>query len=357
MPGLLDEMCAAPTPGVYSNERRKDAEDFLHRVLNQNEQANGWVYLHPDADVGIGEPAVAMLRIGISLRAGDHYELIQNARCGRLDTEYRNKLGWLKGNLYSRIDTTDWSERELGDNEEARIINDLLDAPVGDRRPLWVPGVWIAEARRKKVTFDQLSPDQIDSILKAHAPKASLEAALDEVRKAVNQVRQEFSDDPAAHFGALIKNDACIMQLLGVSIARTLSAFIAPNPWHFFELLATDEELARRFSDGMRESALKFATRHGPRNLVNFAELLEGTALLTQPAIQRVIELGTSTIGDGWSTCQEQLTQILGEMIVSPSLLKHLQFAAVTACQEFVANRTCAKLTNSLAFKKTLRQE
>ena len=70
MPSVLEEMCQSPCPGIFTRDRRKDAEEFLHRVLNQNEQVNGWVYLHPDADVGIGEPAVAMLRISISLRGG-----------------------------------------------------------------------------------------------------------------------------------------------------------------------------------------------------------------------------------------------------------------------------------------------
>ena len=69
VPTVLEEMCQSPRPGVFAKDRREDAEDFLRKVLNQNEQAQGWVYLHPDADVQIGEPAVAMLRISISLRS------------------------------------------------------------------------------------------------------------------------------------------------------------------------------------------------------------------------------------------------------------------------------------------------
>ena len=120
IPSILEEMCHSPRVGVYAKERRTEAEEFLRRVLNQNEQVNGWVYLHPDADVGIGEAAVAMLRISVSLRAPEHYELLRKARCGRLDTEYRNKLGWLKGNLYSRVDSTDWGRESRGTNMRRR---------------------------------------------------------------------------------------------------------------------------------------------------------------------------------------------------------------------------------------------
>jgi hypothetical protein len=355
MPGLLEDLCSAPTAGVYLNERRKDAEDFLHRVLNQNEQANGWVYLHPDADVGIGDPAVAMLRISISLRASDHYELIKQARCGRLDTEYRNKLGWLKGNLYSRIDTTDWSEREVGDSEEKRIINDLLETPIGDRRPLWVPDAWIAEARRKKVNFDQLPSDQLDSVLKAHAPKPSLDAALDEVKKAVNQVRQDFTDVPAASFDAQLRSDSCIMHLVGMSLAQSLSAFVGREPWHFCELLASDQQLASHFADAMKENAVRFATRHGPRTLTHFVDVLKETKFLNQAAIERIVELGASAFGNGWSTNHQQVPQLLEEMTLPPALVEHLRLAAVTAIQESVAERCCAKLINNQPFKKTLR--
>ena len=192
MPGLLEEMCNSPRAGVFSKDRREEAEQFMHRVLNQNEQSHGWVYLHPDGDVGIGEPAVAMLRISISLRAKEHYEVIRKARCGRLDTEYRNKLGWLKGNLYSRIDTTDWGEKDSGDAEERAIIKDLLDAPIGGRPPLWVPSVWIEEAKKKKVLLRDCPPDQIDKILRENAPKPPLELALVEVKRAVDLMRMEF---------------------------------------------------------------------------------------------------------------------------------------------------------------------
>jgi hypothetical protein len=139
MPTVLKEMCQSPCSGIFTRDRRKDAEEFLHRVLNPNEQVNGWVYLHPDAEAGIGEPPVAMLRISISLRAAEHYDTILKARCGSLDTEYRNKLGWLTGNLYSRIDTADWGDKDKGEEDEKAIIKDLLDGQTGPRPPAWLP--------------------------------------------------------------------------------------------------------------------------------------------------------------------------------------------------------------------------
>src|SRR5207247_8080250 len=99
-------------------------QQFLERVINQNEQAHGLFYLHPDADVGIAVPAAAMLRVSISLRSREHYNVLKAARCGRLRAEFRNKLGWLTGNLYSRVDTPDWADEDGGAEASKALIAD-----------------------------------------------------------------------------------------------------------------------------------------------------------------------------------------------------------------------------------------
>jgi hypothetical protein len=103
---LLDEVSRTGIPGVYETEMQGRAKDLLARILNQNEQALGLFYLHPDLDAGISEQSVAMLRVTLSLKA-EHYELFREARRGRLDARFGNELGWLSGNLYSRVATPD----------------------------------------------------------------------------------------------------------------------------------------------------------------------------------------------------------------------------------------------------------
>jgi hypothetical protein len=93
IPGLLEEECGSAFKGVYRLEAEDEARKLLARILNQNEQAHGIFYLHPDADVRIAVPAVSLLRVSIALRAADHYAELRQARCGRLSIEYRNKLG------------------------------------------------------------------------------------------------------------------------------------------------------------------------------------------------------------------------------------------------------------------------
>jgi hypothetical protein len=357
MPGLLEEMCNSPGPGVFSKDRREEAEQFLHRVLNQNEQTHGWVYLQPDGDIGIGEPAVAMLRISISLRAKEHYELIRKSRCGRLDTEYRNKLGWLKGNLYSRIDTTDWAEKDSGEAEEKAIIKDLLDAPIGGRPPIWVPSGWIAEVKKKRIKLDDLQPDQINQVLRDNAPKPPLELALAEVKRIVDLMRVEFTDSPAKAFSARVENDPCILPLLARAIAQTVSGVIGEQQWQYYESLASDAALLGYVAAGLRQQATKFATRHGPRSVGLFIDALAVAPILTADAVGRVGMLSENAFGADWLANQEQINPMLRAMTTPPALVEHFRAAAISSVQESLADRMAGKLTNSQTFKKTLKPE
>jgi hypothetical protein len=298
-----------------------------------------------------------MLRISISLPAKEHYELIREARCGRLDTEYRNKLGWLKGNLYSRIDTTDWAEKDSGEAKEKAIIKDLLDTPIGGHPPIWVPSSWLAEAQRKNVRLDELPPNKIDQVLRDNAPSSPLESALKDVKRIVNLMREDFVDPPAEAFSARIENDPCILPLLARAIVETVSGVIGGHQWPFYESLASDAALLASVATGLRQQATKFATRHGPRSVGLFIGTLAATPILTADAAGRVGTLGENACGANWLSNQEQINPLLRTMTTPPALVEHLRAVAISSVQESLADRAAAKLTNSPTFTKTLKPE
>ena len=90
---VLDKVCNKVSERVYSTDSKAAAHDLVTRIFNQNEQAFGLFYLHPDEAVKIAEEAVALLRVTVTLPTLDHYKILQEARCGRLLPEFRNKLG------------------------------------------------------------------------------------------------------------------------------------------------------------------------------------------------------------------------------------------------------------------------
>ena len=177
LPEWMEEHCGSGFPGIYKKESRFVAEQFLRRVINQNEQASGLFYLHPDADAGIGTPAVALLRVTFALRQ-QHYELLTKARRGRVRAEFANKLGWLSGNLFSRIATPDWEDEEKDAEASSNQAKQLLRMISQPDEQNWVSEEWIKEAQRKRVDLDGLSPDNAYSELAQHAPLEPLEEVI-----------------------------------------------------------------------------------------------------------------------------------------------------------------------------------
>lgn len=184
LPGILNEICGHPqVPGILIKEKKQLAENLLARIIDQNEQSRGLFYLHPDADVGIGKPSVALLRVTIALRR-EHYNLLRDSRCGRLKEEYANKLGWLSGNLFSRVATPDWADQPGGKQAAQKLVRELLSI-VDDRT--WVPDSWIQLAQ-KKIDFTALDPSSARQELEKHAPKEPIEIVKDQVRRIARAV-------------------------------------------------------------------------------------------------------------------------------------------------------------------------
>ena len=173
--GVLDDLmkdhCDRLIPGAYTEETKSKAKEMLSRVINQNEQNSGVFYLHQDADAGIGEKAVALLRVTVALRAV-HYDALLHSRRGGLNPEFRNKLGWLVGNLYSRIGTPDWGDQEDGEKQQSAIIKELLDGTI------WIKRENVEAAKGNGVDIASLDKDNIEATIERYNLPTVLESLI-----------------------------------------------------------------------------------------------------------------------------------------------------------------------------------
>jgi len=176
LPSLIGEVCAYKNTSILRSELKLEAREFVSRILDQNEQAKGLFYLHPSADAGIATASVAFLRITITLRQ-EHYDLLQRCRVGRLESEFTNKLGWLVGNLYSRVGTPDWADYE-GDKHKDTLVKEYLDDAIPEES--WVPDSWINSAVAKGVDLSLLQGSPANE-LRQYAPSPPLNVMIDEV--------------------------------------------------------------------------------------------------------------------------------------------------------------------------------
>lgn len=63
---------------VCKDSSREKLSQFVEQLLNNN--ASDFFYLHPQPELGFSEPSCAFLRLSVSLKSVDHYEICHAAR-------------------------------------------------------------------------------------------------------------------------------------------------------------------------------------------------------------------------------------------------------------------------------------
>ena len=206
MPPHIEQLCGTELPGIFKEEKKQLAAQLLERILNQNEQAQGLFYLHPDADAGISEPSVAILRVTISLRA-EHYACLKNARHGRLTPEFSSKLGWLLGNLYSRVATPDWSDHSGGKEEFNNLRDTFLESDPEYEFRRWVKRSGLMAAKRKNLNLSGKNPEDAFSAIQAVAPKTPKITAIERVQEIAQNLLGEERLDLIDKLGMRLDDD------------------------------------------------------------------------------------------------------------------------------------------------------
>ena len=186
---LLDQECEQAVirgeniSGIYLEESRFKADQFLSRIMNQNESSHGLFYLHADADVQIAVPSVALLQVSIALRR-EHYQILVDARSGRLTAEFQSRLGWIIGNLYSRVATRDWDKDKCKE-----VAAGILSAGSSDEKgPFWIPKSKMAAAKAAKVDVSGLNNREIAEKVHNCTPINHVEVAINRVMALTKEV-------------------------------------------------------------------------------------------------------------------------------------------------------------------------
>jgi len=115
----------AAAAGMCSVRARDNVLRFVGRLLNNNEEE--YFYLHQEPAKGMAENACAFLRLSISIQAEKHYKACLHARMLSLTSVFQAKLGWLTGNIYSRVGTEDWTPNNYAKSEFDQITKEIVD--------------------------------------------------------------------------------------------------------------------------------------------------------------------------------------------------------------------------------------
>lgn len=126
------QISALQSPGVKADlpvltmKTKNTLAEFLQRMFNNNE--SGYFYLD-----GAGTPLVgdccAFLNLSIAIKASEHYQKCIDAKILQLNDTFQAKLGWLVGQMYSRVGTKDWESVPLKSKIQATLENAAIWIP------------------------------------------------------------------------------------------------------------------------------------------------------------------------------------------------------------------------------------
>lgn len=95
---------------VIGAKAKTKASEFLQRLFNNNE--SGYFFLDSE-DTSLDSDCVAFLNLSIPIRSGLHLKTCLDAKQLQLEATFQAKLGWLVGQMYSRVGTPDWDQSVL----------------------------------------------------------------------------------------------------------------------------------------------------------------------------------------------------------------------------------------------------
>jgi hypothetical protein len=115
--------------GLFNSKHKPKFQEFLKRLVNNNNPK--YFYLHNDPEFGIYNNYVSTLRVSVALKSNLHYDTLLAAKKIELTSEFKAKLGWLVGNLYSRVGTQDWSPDNLTKPDFDKLVKEIIESNFG----------------------------------------------------------------------------------------------------------------------------------------------------------------------------------------------------------------------------------
>lgn len=110
---------------LMDTKQRERAYQLLERLYNNTEP--DCFFLYKEDAFSFPNSMVASLKVSIALKSALHYDVCLNSKVLELSDEFKAKLGWLVGNIYSRVGTTDW-ESIMTKNERKQMLSNELSS-------------------------------------------------------------------------------------------------------------------------------------------------------------------------------------------------------------------------------------
>lgn len=110
---------------ICNRENKNKMKQFLERLFNNNESE--YFYLNEDLNYDFYGNHVAFLKLSIAIKSELHYENCLKTKKFELKDTFKTKLGWLVGQMYSRVGTEDWVPDNINRTDFSKKIDDVIN--------------------------------------------------------------------------------------------------------------------------------------------------------------------------------------------------------------------------------------
>ena len=129
------------------------ADQFLERLLHFTE--DGYFFIRKLSTPKITDDLCVFLTLSVALRASAHYEVCLASKIAQLDHIFSAKIGWLTGNLYSRVATPDVEEKiDDPDGYKRKFFEEVLHSHTA-----WLSSKQFQALKKKVKEWQRAHPD------------------------------------------------------------------------------------------------------------------------------------------------------------------------------------------------------
>lgn len=191
----------------HSESLKAKAKQLVERHINNTEPE--FFFLPKSGHPSLPEDLVVFLRLTIALRT-EHYDALAEAKIAELSDVFQAKLGWLKGNIYSRVATPDIEER---DAYASKTKNEFYSKYIPTNDRYWLSALQanflrkIVEQRREELGRD-LTDDEVADLIADEVPEDIRIIAKNIVERfKKNNLIEEGDEDAESRFTRAIMNE------------------------------------------------------------------------------------------------------------------------------------------------------
>ena len=141
---------------LMDDKHKERAYQLIERIYNNTEPE--YFFLFKEEALEFQESMVAYLKVSIAFKSDEHYDKCLSAKKIELTDEFKAKLGWLVGNMYSRVGTADWEGIMSPQARKDMLNNDLNSmCVIGNKEQL-------KQLKRNYLEQTELMPNHEDAI-------------------------------------------------------------------------------------------------------------------------------------------------------------------------------------------------